>query len=80
MGSLLLQQQQMGAMGDPMQPNAAGGRAGGTPVSIPGSGGTGPSGTQRPLPLTLQELLQTLKSPNTPEQQSKVVQILRSNP
>ena len=40
----------------------------------------GPGGAQRPLPQALHQLLQTLKSPSTPQQQQQVVQILRSNP
>lgn len=54
----------------------------GTLAQIPvGAGGiAGPGGAQRPLPQALHQLLQTLKSPSTPQQQQQVVQILRSNP
>merc|ERR1712127_723820 len=50
-------------------------------MAVGGPGGAvGPGGGQRPLPQALQQLLQTLKSPSTPQQQQQVVQILRSNP
>ncbi|KAK2725883.1 CREB-binding protein-like isoform X2 [Artemia franciscana] len=45
------------------------------------SGVPGPSQVaQRPLPQALQELLTTLKRPQSPQQQQQVLQILKSNP
>nr|CAD7396910.1 unnamed protein product [Timema poppensis] len=41
-------------------------------------GGLGPQGNMQKH--ALQQLLQTLKSPNTPEQQQQILQILKSNP
>uniref|UniRef100_A0A8D8R720 Histone acetyltransferase p300 n=1 Tax=Cacopsylla melanoneura TaxID=428564 RepID=A0A8D8R720_9HEMI len=56
---------------------------GGGPVSGVGAGGTAgtPGVTGHPQSKqALQELLQTLKSPHTPEQQQKIIQIIKSNP
>lgn len=72
------QQQQVNAVQQQPQAQLQPGSLAQIPV---GAGGIAvPGGAQRPLPQALHQLLQTLKSPSTPQQQQQVVQILRSNP
>merc|ERR1719186_2414815 len=72
------QQQQPGMQQPPnMNMNMAGGaRPMGQPGGIPGSGHV----PERRTMQCLQQLIQALKSPQTPEQQAQVLQILKSNP
>jgi len=55
--------------------------AGGTAVAgAPGTGAAAAGGPQRPLPQALNELLQTLKSPSTPQQQQSIPQESAARP
>ncbi|GFT06941.1 CREB-binding protein [Trichonephila clavipes] len=75
-----LRQQQSQLMGPSGMPNSMGNTvtAIGPPQVLPNPG---PSITmQRPPTQALQQLLQTLKSPTSPQQQQQVLSILKSNP
>ena len=84
----LMQQQQAQQLAPQGQQQAVGMMAGGVPMAGPagamGAGVMAPQapGQQQPpgQKQALQLLLQTLKSPNTPEQQQQILQILKKNP
>ncbi|XP_018572292.1 CREB-binding protein isoform X4 [Anoplophora glabripennis] len=60
-----------GQMGQPMQPNQAGVRPGTAPINTPGN---------MMQKQALQQLLQTLRSPQSSEQQQQILSILKTNP